>query len=214
MKFLNFNKILCLSPHPDDVEYGMLGTILKYVDTEFHILSLTNGGKYDITVEGDSRLKEIKEVWSSAELSNAKIYFTEHQHFSATQEDGWINLIEKRYTKKNNYDAIMLPSINDSHFEHRYVSGFGPALCRVSSISLIEYATPSALQEWSPNLYVDIKKVYKTKKDLLKKFTSQQKRSYFSDSTINGFHTDFQCSKKGLSVVEKFRIVSAYVTEV
>lgn len=214
MKFLNFDKILCLSPHPDDVEYGMLGTILKHVDTEFDILCLTSGGKYDITVEGDSRLNETKELWSSAELYNANIYFTEHQYFSATQEDGWVNLIEERYTKKNNYDAIMLPSMSDSHFEHRYVSGFGPALCRVSAISLVEYATPSALQEWIPNFFVDVKKVYKTKKGLLKKFTSQQKRSYFSDSTINGFHTDFQCSKKGLSVVEKFRIVTAYGAEV
>ena len=29
MKFLGFNKVLCLSPHPDDVEFGMMGTILK-----------------------------------------------------------------------------------------------------------------------------------------------------------------------------------------
>ena len=27
MKFLNCNRVLCLSPHPDDVEYGMAGTI-------------------------------------------------------------------------------------------------------------------------------------------------------------------------------------------
>ena len=35
-KFLNFNKVLCLSPHPDDVEYSMLGTILKYNGTKFY----------------------------------------------------------------------------------------------------------------------------------------------------------------------------------
>ena len=34
MKFLNYDKVLCLSPHPDDVEYGMLGTIMKYKDTK------------------------------------------------------------------------------------------------------------------------------------------------------------------------------------
>ena len=40
MKFLNFNKVLCLGAHPDDVEYGMLGTIMKYKDTQFDILVL------------------------------------------------------------------------------------------------------------------------------------------------------------------------------
>jgi LmbE family N-acetylglucosaminyl deacetylase len=40
-KLLNFNKVLCISPHPDDVELAMLGTIMKYTDTEFHVLCLT-----------------------------------------------------------------------------------------------------------------------------------------------------------------------------
>ena len=33
MKFLNFNKVLCLCAHPDDVEYGMLGSMSKFTDT-------------------------------------------------------------------------------------------------------------------------------------------------------------------------------------
>ena len=41
MKFLGFNKVLCLSPHPDDVEFGMMGTILKYTNTVFDILCLS-----------------------------------------------------------------------------------------------------------------------------------------------------------------------------
>ena len=44
MKFLNFNKVLCLSPHPDDVEYSMLGTVMKHSDTQFDILCMTKGG--------------------------------------------------------------------------------------------------------------------------------------------------------------------------
>ena len=39
MKFLGFNKVLCLSPHPDDVEYSMSGTIIKYEDTHFDIVT-------------------------------------------------------------------------------------------------------------------------------------------------------------------------------
>ena len=47
MKFLNYDRVLCLSPHPDDVEYGMLGTILKYKDTNFQILNVSRGGDFD-----------------------------------------------------------------------------------------------------------------------------------------------------------------------
>ena len=37
MRLFNFNRVLCLSPHPDDVEYSMLGTIMKYSNTKFEI---------------------------------------------------------------------------------------------------------------------------------------------------------------------------------
>ena len=30
MKFLNLDKVLCLSAHPDDTEYGMLGSMATY----------------------------------------------------------------------------------------------------------------------------------------------------------------------------------------
>ena len=47
MKLLNFNKVLCLSPHPDDVEYSMLGCIQKHSDTQFHLYQLAMGGDCD-----------------------------------------------------------------------------------------------------------------------------------------------------------------------
>ena len=43
MKFLNLEKVLCLSPHPDDVEIGMMGTIFRHDETKFDILCLTKG---------------------------------------------------------------------------------------------------------------------------------------------------------------------------
>ena len=35
MKLFNYDNILCLSPHPDDVEFSMSGLIKKYSDTIF-----------------------------------------------------------------------------------------------------------------------------------------------------------------------------------
>ena len=42
MKFLNLDKVLCLSAHPDDIEYGVLGSMIKFKDTQFDILVLTD----------------------------------------------------------------------------------------------------------------------------------------------------------------------------
>lgn len=210
MKLLNFNKVLCISPHPDDVEYSMLGTILKCTDTEFFLLQLAQGGDCDETT-GPSRLLEVENVWKRVKCNNLKIINTHFTYIKNLTEDKWINLIEDILKKHGDFDCIFLPNDTDSHFEHRFVSGFGPALIRNSKISLIQYYTPSTQDSWNSNFYVDIDDQYKTKLLGLKEFVSQQHRYYFTAEVLRAFHSDFQCSKKKLHYVEKYKIINLFV---
>ena len=209
-KFLNFDNVLCLSPHPDDVEYAMLGSALKFKETKFDIVCMTRGGKFDSTVSDYDRLDEIKSLWSSSKAENVNLFFTKFNHISDMDEDSWINFIENSFMRESRYDGILIPSNEDSHFEHRKVSKLGFALIRSSLISLVEYATPSALQTWNPNFFVDVSENIIEKKKLLRHFISQREKMYFDDATIDGFHTDFQCMKRGMKNVEKFRILNFY----
>ncbi len=213
-KLFNFNKVLCLSPHPDDVEYSMSGTIIKNHDTQFDILCLTQGGDCDETTS-DSRLNEVRNSWKSTGVTNVNLFFSPNKFLKEKGEDEWVNYIETNYiipdTAGYTYDCILLPSSYDSHFEHKAVSAFGWPLTRVKGISLIEYYTPSTLEEWIPNTFIDISEAYDIKLRMLKEFTSQQHRSYFSRKTLDGFHTSFQCSKKGYDIVEKFNLKQAFI---
>lgn len=206
MKLFNFNKVLCLSPHPDDVEYSMLGTIMKYPGTQFELLQLAQGGDCDPTTNS-SRLEEVKNVWEKSKCKNININFTEHKFIRELAEDKWINKIENHL---ENIDAIFLPNECDSHFEHRFISGFGPALIRNKNISLIQYYTPSTQDEWNPNLYIDIKNIYDLKIDALNEFKSQSHRYYFRKDVLRAFHSDFQCSKKGVHYIEKYKILNLF----
>ena len=206
MKLFNFNKVLCLSPHPDDVEYSMLGTIMKYPGTQFELLQLAQGGDCDPTTNS-SRLEEVKNVWEKSKCKNININFTEHKFIKELAEDKWINKIENYL---ENINAIFLPNECDSHFEHRFISGFGPALIRNKNISLIQYYTPSTQDEWNPNLYIDIKNIYDLKIDALNEFKSQSHRYYFRKDVLRAFHSDFQCSKKGVHYIEKYKILNLF----
>ncbi len=206
MKLFNFNKVLCLSPHPDDVEYSMLGTIMKHPNTQFELLQLAQGGDCDPTTNS-SRLEEVKNVWEKSKCKNININFTEHKFIKELTEDKWINKIENYL---ENIDAIFLPNECDSHFEHRFISGFGPALIRNKNISLIQYYTPSTQDEWNPNLYIDIKSTYNLKMDALNEFKSQNHRYYFRKDVLRAFHSDFQCSKKGVHYIEKYKILNLF----
>jgi hypothetical protein len=74
MKFLDFNKVLCISPHPDDVEYSMLGTIMKHQDTEFDLFQLAQGGDCDPSTNKE-RLIEVENVWKKSNCKNVNIIF-------------------------------------------------------------------------------------------------------------------------------------------
>jgi|TARA_Y100000296_G_scaffold85677_1_gene122394 LmbE family N-acetylglucosaminyl deacetylase len=210
MKLLNFERVLCISPHPDDVELGMSGTILKYEDTKFDILCLTVGGDFDNTTSL-VRLNEIEVFWNNFGNKNVSLFKTPYELLNSLNEDGWINYIEVNYVNKFNYDCIFLPNEYDSHFEHRFVAGFGKTLIRKKSINLVQYYTPSTYDNWTPNFYVDIDDVYKRKIKCLKYFESQSDRFYFEDHVLRAFHSDFQCSKKKINYVEKYKILDLFV---
>ena len=204
MKFLNKNKVVCVGAHPDDVEYGMAGTFEKCFLTEFFVIVLSNGGDFDTTT-GNKRNSENENIW--AKFDNVSglldVGFVKNK-----DQDFMVNFVENNL---NGADTIVTTPNLDSHFEHQLINNIGPAVCRRSPITLVEYRTPSTLNHWIPNYFVGLsKKHYNKKKEVLKLFTTQQKAAYFNDETINSFHHNFQCHKKGMSIVESYRIVESF----
>jgi LmbE family N-acetylglucosaminyl deacetylase len=209
MKFLNFNRILCLSPHPDDTEYSIAGVILKHQDTHFDILCLTQGGDCDKT-SGDARTQEVISSWATTNAKNYTLYFSDVKYLKEKAVDEWIHYIEHNFTKKFKYDCIMTTSEYDSHFEHVLISSFAAPLARVNPYSIIQYRSPSTLDKWTPNLFVSLQDFYYIKKSMLLEFKSQLHHGYFNETVLDGFHTNFQCMKKGQGFVESYKIITAY----
>ena len=228
MKFLNYNRVLCLSPHPDDVEYGMFGTIMKYKDTKFDIVVLSQGGDFDKST-AESRQDECRKVWEH--IDNINGYFIEDSKFiKDKQEDEWVNILENKFDISD-YNCILSPPSKDSHFEHQIVSNLPLALARRSKCGIINYKTPSTLDSWTPNFFIDLDQLVNRDKEAghsddthrlfmayiwyiklnkLKLFESQEDKSYFEESSIQSFHSNYQCSTRGMNNVESFKIVRGY----
>ena len=227
MKFLNYDKVLCLSPHPDDAEYGMLGTIMKYKNTKFDIVVLSQGGDFDKST-AKSRQGECKKVWEN--IDNLNGLFIESEFIKDKDEDEWVNVLENKFDISS-YDCIITTSPSDSHFEHRIVSNFTYALVRRSKCGIIQYKSPSTLDTWIPNLFIDIgvienrnqedghsngthvlfqAGIWYIKLNKLKLFESQQDKSYFEEQSLKSFHSNYQCSMRDMSRVESFKIIRGY----
>lgn len=209
MKFLEYNRVLVLAPHPDDAEYSMAGIVLKFQDTKFDIVCLSKGGNCDATTS-KARHDEVVEAWKLSECVNYTLYFSEADYISDKAVNEWVNYIEQIYIKKNTYDCIMVPSEHDSHHEHIFVSKLAAPLARIIPLSIVQYRSPSTLESWTPNCFVSISNYYSTKLKMLQAFKSQIHKPYFSKPILDGFHTNFQCMKKGLGFVESYRIITTY----
>jgi len=212
---LEFERVLCLSPHPDDVEYSMSGTIMKCTDTIFDIVCLSNGGDCDTTT-GTSRLDEVKNFWSG--VDNVNLHFSDCNFLREKKEEEWVNWIETKFLKEISYDCIFTTSAIDSHFEHQLINRLGPALTRgiwpnrknLGPPSLIEYKSPSTLNEWNSTFQFVIEDTYDDKIMRLRSFKSQLHHTYFDEKVLKAFHTDFQSYKKGMYRVEEFKIKNLY----
>ena len=228
MKFLNYDKVLCLSPHPDDVEYGMLGTMMKYKDTKFDIFVLSQGGDFDETTKKERHEESRKAL---EYIDNVECEFSNIKHIKNKSEDAWVNIIENKYNI-DSYDCIIYPPAEDSHFEHRMINKLTPALVRSSKCGRITYKTASVLDTWLPNLFVDLNHIgnrnqedgHSEETDLLfmastwyiklnrmKVFESQKGKPYFEEDSIKSFHSNYGCSKRGMNQVESFRVETTYV---
>ena len=206
MKFLNFGRVLCIGAHPDDVEYGMLGTIHKHKETQFDIIMLSAGGDFDRTT-GVRREAECHAIWDK--VANATGQFCKPAGYVADlREDEWINFLETNGYILESYDCICTLPDNDSHFEHRIAYGMVHGLLRHKRIGIISYRTPSTLDSWIPNLFIEID--LKKKVSCLKLFKSQQAKPFFTTESMNSFHSNYQCFKKGMKHVELFRVETIY----
>lgn len=205
MRLLHFDKVLCLSPHPDDIEFAMGGTILQYDDTQFTSVVFSTGSVYD-PVSNEARWEECRQYWK--DVPNIE------QHFMAPllkmyTEEEWINLLEKKFSLKQ-YDAIFFPPSLDTHYEHRLVNGIAFAITRVVPVTTIEYKSVSVMDTWIPNFVVAISQSEREKVERLKKFESQKKH-YFHPDYMKSYHVHMSSLKRWVPVVEQFRIVTLYV---
>ena len=204
MRFLNLDRVLCLSAHPDDTEYGLLGSMMKFDETIFDVLVLSNGGDFDNTT-GESRQKECMGIWDKVQFNVSGRFFPK-SYVKDTSEDEWVNLIEQEYNISD-YDCILSLPSQDSHFEHRMVNHIAYALVRGSKCGIVTYRTPSTLEEWIPNFHVQVEEHIDEKVDMLRRnFASQRDKLYFQKDSILDFHTNYLCSKVGAGYVEQFRV--------
>jgi LmbE family N-acetylglucosaminyl deacetylase len=174
-------KILCLGAHPDDIEIGCGGTILKILD------SMPGADFYWVVFSGDKQRK--MEAQDSAKCflgtTCAKFDFLQFKDsyfpFIGGSIKDYFEQIKKNYCP----DIIFTHNLNDAHQDHRLISSLTWNTFRDNLI--IEYEIPKYDGDLTTtNLYVHLDEQTVTKKInyILNSFKSQKGNNWFTTDTF------------------------------
>ena len=170
--------ILALSPHADDAEIAMGGTIAKYVDEGHNVTIVTailpkenKDGKIDEFMSKN----RIKEQQNSAKILGAKVDILNLDPYDFSFNRKYIKIFDK---KINEYkpDVIFSCWEHDTHQDHKNLSDILFAVSRKNNISINMYEVmlPGGLNTYSfnPQYFVNISKYFDVKIASIKSYKS------------------------------------------
>jgi LmbE family N-acetylglucosaminyl deacetylase len=170
--------ILAIGAHPDDIEYGCAGTMIKYAERGHHIflMVLTSGQ------EGGSTEIRQQEQEAAAEIMKVQKVFWGNYH--DTQLPLNKELIEKieEVLGEVKPDLILVNYGDDTHQDHRILTRATMSATRyVRNVLFFEGPTT---QNFNPQVFVDISDTLERKFKVLEAHSSQVMKTNIEDMSI------------------------------
>lgn len=166
------NNILMIGAHPDDIELGCVGSLIKLKKEGKRIIYLvmTNGGNWEQKTYID-RVDEINKALIHIDVDEIVIGNIKDGYLSHSPEN--IDFLSK-IIKKYSIDTIFCQYYKDSHQDH---TNIGLNALSVSSLcqNLIFYESLTST-EFIPNYFIDITDFEDDKREILNEYTSQVKK--------------------------------------
>ena len=175
MKRMN---ILAIGAHPDDIEYGCGGALVKYTQRghRLSLLILTEGG-----LGGERAVRAAEQKASNEILGVDKIYWGGYQDTHIQVDKEAISKIESVLAEVSP-DFIFCHYPDDTHQDHRHLSQAVISATRYVR-NVLFYEGPTT-QNFSPQIFVDISTTLDRKVAALEAHRSQVDKTNIEDLTI------------------------------
>jgi LmbE family N-acetylglucosaminyl deacetylase len=174
--------LLAFGPHPDDLEIGAYGSLLRWREQyEIHLVLATAGERgLPVELENTSRIDESLEA---ARMLGAELTCLGLPDGYVRDDFGTVELVHE-VVRKIRPQRVLVNHVEDTHQDHRNVARAVLAAARhVPEILL--YETPATVA-FSPSWYVDVTDTIASKCACVALHNSQGHRSYTAESHLNG----------------------------
>ncbi|MFT5036482.1 MAG: LmbE family N-acetylglucosaminyl deacetylase [Candidatus Azotimanducaceae bacterium] len=180
--------VLAIGAHPDDIEIGCGGALLKHIadgDT-VTILILTGGGRGGDAITGDLSDIRCNEAVAAANILGVKLECWAYQDTEIPEGFELIQKIEKVVgTLKP--DRVYVPYGMDTHQDHRITSNASKSACRKVK-QILEYEGPSSYNSFNATYWVDISDHIDKKLESIKVHESQGEKQILKIKSIEGLN--------------------------
>lgn len=171
--------ILAIGAHPDDIEYGCAGTLIKYrrQGHRIFLLVVTSGD-----VKADPEVRKAEQLESARLMGAEDVFFLGYRDTEVTCSRKLIMDIED-VARKVQPDFGFVPYPEDTHQDHRALSQAVIPASRYI-IRNVLYFDGLSTQNFIPSVFVDIADVLDDKLACLEAHKSQVMNTYIQDMSI------------------------------
>lgn len=207
MDLLGVRSLVAVGAHPDDIELGCLGTLLRLSpEARIHAFVGSTGSSGDPS-SGEGRIAESRAALSCLELAS----FDYRPSKGITYNDFETLLVQLTAVLERAQPRLILTQgPKDTHQEHRIIWDVCLAAARRVPASILQYAVVSNTPDFTPNVFVDIAETYARKKRALAEHKSQAGKRYMSDAHLDIFHANTYASLHGFPCSEAYELVRAF----
>jgi LmbE family N-acetylglucosaminyl deacetylase len=171
-------RILAIGAHPDDIEIGCGGTLIKYArqghETSLLIMTDGSGG-------GDGQIRRREQEDSARILRTSRLLWGEYPDTAIPLDRAIIQRVEHAI-REIQPDFILVHYHDDTHQDHRHLATSTITATRYTR-NVLFYEGPTT-QNFSPSVFVDIDTVLEDKLATLQAHSSQVSKTNIEGLTI------------------------------
>jgi len=170
--------ILAIGAHPDDIEFGCAGTLIKYAQAGHKVsLMVLTDGSYG----GDPAVRRKEQEDVAAYIQAKELFWGGYRDTELVDNRELISRIDE-VVNTAKPDIVFLNYFEDVHQDHRAASEAGISATRYV-MEVLFYEVPTT-QRFEPDIFVDIQDVLDKKTKALGLHASQLDKTRVKNLTI------------------------------